>query len=109
MLPPVIRLVENPDILRTLAADGPARPRLVVGFAAETEQVVAHAAAKLRRKNCDWILANDVAPGSGTFGGDQNAVTLLRRDAEPEPWPPGSKAEVARRLAGLIAEALGRG
>ncbi|HWL70552.1 MAG TPA: bifunctional phosphopantothenoylcysteine decarboxylase/phosphopantothenate--cysteine ligase CoaBC [Geminicoccus sp.] len=107
--PPAIRLVENPDILRTLAADGPQRPRLVVGFAAETEQVVAHAAAKLRRKNCDWILANDVAPGSGTFGGDRNAVTLLRRDSAPEPWPPGSKQEVARRLAGLIAEELGRG
>ncbi|WP_159710327.1 bifunctional phosphopantothenoylcysteine decarboxylase/phosphopantothenate--cysteine ligase CoaBC [Geminicoccus flavidas] len=107
--PPAIRLVENPDILRTLAADGPERPHLVVGFAAETEQVVAHAAAKLRRKNCDWILANDVAPGSGTFGGDRNAVTLLRRDAEPQPWPPASKVEVAARLAGLIAEEFSRG
>jgi phosphopantothenoylcysteine decarboxylase/phosphopantothenate--cysteine ligase len=103
--PPRLVLAENPDILATLSRPGPVRPRLVVGFAAETERVLEHAAAKLRRKGCDWILANDVAPGTGTFGGDTNAVHLLTRDADgPESWPRAGKDEVAARLADRIAQ-----
>ena len=81
------------------------RPTLVVGFAAETEKVVAHARAKLARKGCDWIVANDVSPSSGTFGGTNNTVHLLRGDIL-EDWPPLSKEEVAQRLAMAIAEHL---
>jgi phosphopantothenoylcysteine decarboxylase/phosphopantothenate--cysteine ligase len=104
--PPVLRLAENPDILATLAAPGPRRPRLVVGFAAETGDVVAYAEAKLARKGCDWIVANDVSPGTGTFGGDANTVHLIRAGAPPEAWPPMAKTEVARRLAAAVAEAV---
>lgn len=107
--PPSIALVENPDILKTLASQEVLRPRLVIGFAAETEKLVEHATAKLQRKRCDWILANDVAPASGTFGGDRNQVTLIRAGAPPESWPDASKDAVAARLAGRIAEELGRG
>ncbi|HYE00404.1 MAG TPA: phosphopantothenoylcysteine decarboxylase, partial [Alphaproteobacteria bacterium] len=78
---------------------------LVVGFAAETENVLAHAAAKRARKGCDWIVANDVSPAAGTFGGDRNTVHLLRRDGA-EDWPPLPKAEVGRRLAAAIAAHL---
>src|SRR5258708_23953573 len=74
---PSLRLVENPDILARIAGQHNDRPSLVVGFAAETENVVAHARAKLAKKGCDWILANDVSPGSGTFGGDRNTIHLL--------------------------------
>jgi phosphopantothenoylcysteine decarboxylase/phosphopantothenate--cysteine ligase len=105
--PPVLRMAENPDILATLSAPGPRRPRLVVGFAAETGDVVAYAEAKLARKGCDWIVANDVSPGTGTFGGDTNAVHLIRAGAPPEAWPAMPKAEVARRLAAAVAEAAG--
>ena len=101
---PTLTLVENPDILASLSA-GPDRPALVVGFAAETEQVVAHAQAKRERKRCDWILANDVSPETGTFGGDANRVHLIRGDGE-EAWPVMSKAEVGHRLAEAIAQSF---
>ncbi len=104
--PPAIELAPNPDILATLSEGGAARPRLVVGFAAETEKVLDHAAAKLARKGCDWIVANDVSPATGTFGGDFNTVHLITR-AGAEPWPRASKADVAERLAWRIVDALG--
>ena len=97
---PSLLLVENPDILATLAR-GAARPALVVGFAAETDAVVAYARAKLAKKNCDWILANDVSPASGTFGGEYNTVHLVAAD-RVEDWPRMTKAEVAARLADRV-------
>ena len=103
--PPALALAPNPDILATLAAPGPARPRLVVGFAAETSDLAAHAAAKRARKGCDWIVANDVRPETGNMGGEANEV-LLVTEAGAEPWPRLPKAEVAARLAQRIAEAL---
>lgn len=103
---PTLELVENPDILRRLACHPRARPRLVIGFAAETEHLLAHARAKLERKGCDWILANDVSPATGTFGGDHNRVHLLRRDGGDEPWPAMGKGEVAARLVTAIAAQL---
>ncbi len=105
--PPALTLVENPDILASLgqlAAN--ARPRLIIGFAAETGDVVAYARAKLERKGCDWIVANDVSPGTGTFGGDENTVHLVSADAV-ENWPRMRKDEVAGRLAARIAAAFG--
>ncbi|MBD3765160.1 MAG: bifunctional phosphopantothenoylcysteine decarboxylase/phosphopantothenate--cysteine ligase CoaBC [Rhodobacterales bacterium] len=102
--PPTLDFAENPDILATVSA-GPDRPRLVVGFAAETHDVLAHAAAKRARKGCDWIVANDVRPATGIMGGAENAVTLLTADVA-ETWPRLPKDEVARRLAARIAEAL---
>jgi phosphopantothenoylcysteine decarboxylase/phosphopantothenate--cysteine ligase len=105
--PPALKLVENPDILASLSKPGNRRPRLVVGFAAETEKVVEHATAKRARKGCDWILANDVSPATGTFGGDTNTVHLID-EAGAEAWPPLSKREVARRLAERIAAFLER-
>ena len=102
---PALVLTENPDILATLSASSADRPRLVIGFAAETENVVAHAEAKRSRKGCDWILANDVSPATGTFGGDQNTVHLVSGDGV-EDWPPLLKAELGRRLATRIADAL---
>ena len=104
--PPTLRLVENPDILATLAASGaPPGPGLVVGFAAETNDVEAHARAKLSRKGCDWIVANDVAQ-AGVMGGDQNAVMIV--DARGiEHWERADKTEVAARLARRIAAELG--
>jgi phosphopantothenoylcysteine decarboxylase / phosphopantothenate---cysteine ligase len=104
--PPTLSLVENPDILATLSKPGPRRPRLVVGFAAETEHVVEHAKAKRLRKGCDWILANDVSPGTGTFGGERNSVHLVEAESV-EDWPDLAKSEVAERLAHRIAAALG--
>ncbi len=103
---PTLAFVENPDILAAVAGRAAGRPRLVVGFAAETTNVVANATAKRARKGCDWIVANDVSPGTGIMGGAENAVTLIT-DAGAESWPRMSKDEVARRLAGRIAEALG--
>jgi phosphopantothenoylcysteine decarboxylase/phosphopantothenate--cysteine ligase len=105
--PPLLRLVENPDILATISARRNNRPSLVVGFAAETENVVANAVEKRRRKGCDWILANDVSPGTGTFGGDSNTIHLVH-DKGVEDWPVMSKAEVAARLAERIAAVLQR-
>ncbi len=103
--PPSISFTENPDILATIAALTAQRPRLVVGFAAETETVIAHAQAKLVRKGCDLIIANDVSTGTGTFGGDANAVHLVSPNGV-ESWPTLSKAEVAARLVGELAKRL---
>ncbi len=102
--PPAIRLVENPDILATLAAGGPARPRLVVGFAAETNDVETHARAKLAKKGCDLIVANDVTQ-PGVMGGGENAVMLISKSGV-ERWERASKDEVARKLARRIADTL---
>lgn len=99
---PSVALVENPDILQTIAT-GPRRPRLVVGFAAETDAVEAHAQAKRARKGCDWIVANDVS--GDVMGGADNAVSLITA-AGVERWPRLDKAEVARRLADRMAQAL---
>ena len=101
---PKLEFAENPDILATLSRHA-ARPRLVVGFAAETENVVAHATAKRLRKGCDWIVANDVSPATGIMGGAENAVHLIT-EAGTEDWPRLPKPEVATRLARRIAEAL---
>jgi phosphopantothenoylcysteine decarboxylase/phosphopantothenate--cysteine ligase len=102
--PEPIRLVENPDILATLSALIPNRPRLVIGFAAETEQVEAHAKAKLARKRCDWIVANDVT-APGVMGGEENEVMVIDY-AGVEWWTRATKAEVAMRLAQRIAQTL---
>jgi phosphopantothenoylcysteine decarboxylase/phosphopantothenate--cysteine ligase len=99
--PPTIRLVENPDILATLSARGAARPKLVVGFAAETSDLEAQARSKLKRKGCDWIVANDVS-ADGIMGGDDNEVLLIDSQGTDH-WPRASKAEIARRLAERIA------
>lgn len=101
---PALEFAENPDILATVSK-GPKRPRLVVGFAAETTDVVAHATAKRVRKGCDWIVANDVSPATGIMGGTENAVVLIS-EAGAEEWPRMGKDEVARKLAARIAEAL---
>ncbi|PIW26113.1 MAG: bifunctional phosphopantothenoylcysteine decarboxylase/phosphopantothenate--cysteine ligase CoaBC [Rhodospirillales bacterium CG15_BIG_FIL_POST_REV_8_21_14_020_66_15] len=105
-----LALAENPDILAALAQPGPDRPALVVGFAAETETVVAHARAKLKKKGCDWICANDVSPETGTFGGDMNRVHLVTADgieaSEVEDWPALTKAQVGEKLARRIARHL---
>jgi phosphopantothenoylcysteine decarboxylase/phosphopantothenate--cysteine ligase len=101
--PPPIALTENPDILATLSQSS-TRPGLVVGFAAETDDVEAHAMAKLERKGCDWIVANDVSI-EGTMGGDLNAVAIVSKTGI-ERWERAPKAEVARRLAARIAEEL---
>jgi phosphopantothenoylcysteine decarboxylase/phosphopantothenate--cysteine ligase len=105
--PPQLALVENPDILAGLAAAGPARPTLVVGFAAETDDVAANARGKLQRKGCDWIVANDVSCGA-IMGGDENEIVLFDRAGE-ERWPRMGKAQVASRLARRIADALVNG
>jgi phosphopantothenoylcysteine decarboxylase / phosphopantothenate---cysteine ligase len=102
---PSLGLVENPDILATVARRKSGRPRLVIGFAAETDHLVAHAKAKLARKGCDWILANDVSAESGVMGGDRNTVHLVTPQGV-ESWPPQSKADVARALVARIAAAL---
>jgi len=99
-----LEFAENPDILKMIST-GSLRPGLVVGFAAETDDVVAHATAKRLRKGCDWIVANDVSPATGIMGGAENAVTLIT-DAGAESWPRMAKSEVARRLAAKIAEHL---
>ncbi len=104
---PALELTENPDILAALSAAGARRPRLVIGFAAETHRVCDNAEDKRRRKGCDWIVANDVSPGTGTFGGDDNVVHLIAA-AGIEDWPAMSKRAVAERLADRIADALGR-
>jgi phosphopantothenoylcysteine decarboxylase/phosphopantothenate--cysteine ligase len=101
---PALEFAENPDILATVAK-GALRPRLVVGFAAETEHVVDHATAKRARKGCDWIVANDVSPETGIMGGTENAVVLIS-EAGSETWPRMGKDQVAQKLAHRIAEAL---
>jgi phosphopantothenoylcysteine decarboxylase/phosphopantothenate--cysteine ligase len=102
---PELALVENPDILATIAGRKNQRPKLVIGFAAETENVVANAKSKLARKHCDWILANDVSSQSGVMGGDRNTITLVRASGV-EAWPPQSKDAVATMLVTRIADAL---
>lgn len=101
--PPALELTENPDILATLSAAGATRPGLVVGFAAETETIVKHATEKRLRKGCDWIVANDVGPETGTFGGDENTVHLVTETGS-EDWPRMGKDAVAARLADRIAK-----
>jgi|SRR5450830_389374 len=102
---PDLSLVENPDILATIAKRKSQRPKLVIGFAAETENVTANAKAKLVAKGCDWILANDVSPQSGVMGGDRNTIQLVTPKGI-EPWPPQSKEAVAAMLIACIAGAL---
>ena len=102
---PPLSLVENPDILSTIAHRKLGRPPLVVGFAAETENLIANAKEKLKRKGCDWIVANDVSSEGGVMGGDVNTVHLVTADGV-ESWPPQSKDDVARALVGRIAAAL---
>ncbi|AXT34920.1 bifunctional phosphopantothenoylcysteine decarboxylase/phosphopantothenate--cysteine ligase CoaBC [Phaeobacter sp. LSS9] len=102
---PVMEFAENPDILKTVSHLKEGRPGLVVGFAAETNDVVDNATAKRLRKGCDWIVANDVSPATGIMGGSENAVILIS-DAGAESWPRMDKGAVARQLADRIAEAL---
>ncbi|MBI5111450.1 MAG: bifunctional phosphopantothenoylcysteine decarboxylase/phosphopantothenate--cysteine ligase CoaBC [Rhodovulum sp.] len=102
---PQLVLVENPDILATVARRAAGRPRLVVGFAAETENVLANARAKLTRKGCDWIVANDVSASTGIMGGDRNAVHVVT-GAGVDSWPSQSKEQVAAALVARIAAAL---
>ncbi|HXD46268.1 MAG TPA: bifunctional phosphopantothenoylcysteine decarboxylase/phosphopantothenate--cysteine ligase CoaBC [Pseudolabrys sp.] len=102
---PELTLAENPDILSTIAHRKAGRPPLVIGFAAETENVVANAKEKLARKGCDWILANDVSPATGIMGGDRNTIQLVRSSGIEE-WPPQSKETVAAMLIERIAAAL---
>ena len=103
--PPALALSENPDILKTISGLGQDRPGLVVGFAAETEHVIEHAKAKLARKGCDWIVANDVSTSSGVMGGDQNTVHIVTAEGV-EDWPQMYKQDVAKRLAARIAGSL---
>lgn len=104
---PVLDFVENTDILAKISRMPQGRPGLVVGFAAETDDVVSHAKAKRIRKGCDWILANDVSPSTGIMGGSENAVVLITEGAVDE-WPRMSKSEVASRLADRIAAKLNK-
>jgi phosphopantothenoylcysteine decarboxylase/phosphopantothenate--cysteine ligase len=103
--PPMLELVENPDILATVSKLKTKRPQLVIGFAAETEKVIEHAKAKLKRKGSDWIVANDVSAEGGAMGGDDNAVHLITAGGV-ESWPSQSKEDVARQLVAGIAVAL---
>jgi phosphopantothenoylcysteine decarboxylase/phosphopantothenate--cysteine ligase len=105
---PALSLVENPDILATIAHRKSGRPQLVVGFAAETENLIANAKDKLKRKGCDWIVANDVSLESGVMGGDSNKVHIVTASGV-EDWPPQSKDDVARVLVGRIAATLAKG
>jgi phosphopantothenoylcysteine decarboxylase / phosphopantothenate---cysteine ligase len=104
---PMLKLVENPDILSTIAHRKTGRPRLVIGFAAETDDVIANAKAKLAKKGCDWILANDVSPETGIMGGDANTIHLISSSGV-EDWPPQSKDDVAHQLVERVAEELGK-
>jgi phosphopantothenoylcysteine decarboxylase/phosphopantothenate--cysteine ligase len=102
---PKLTLVENPDVLATVARQSAGRPQLVIGFAAETDRMIEHAQEKRRRKGCDWIVANDVSPASGVMGGDRNTVHIVTTHGV-ESWPPQSKDEVARALVARMAAAL---
>jgi phosphopantothenoylcysteine decarboxylase/phosphopantothenate--cysteine ligase len=104
---PELSLTENPDILSSVAHRKTQRPQLVIGFAAETENVAANAKAKLDKKGCDWILANDVSPATGIMGGDRNTIQLVTAKGI-EPWPPQSKEDVATMLIARIADNLGK-
>ncbi len=103
--PPSLSLVQNPDILATIAAAGPHRPHLVVGFAAETNDLMANAQDKLRRKNAEWIVANDVSPETGILGGAENTVHIVSRDGI-DTWPRMAKEDVAARLVQRMVEAF---
>ncbi|MBO9474649.1 bifunctional phosphopantothenoylcysteine decarboxylase/phosphopantothenate--cysteine ligase CoaBC [Shimia sp. R10_1] len=103
---PVLEFAENPDILATVSQMPTGRPPLVVGFAAETDDVIENATAKRIRKGCDWIVANDVSPATGIMGGSENAVTLISNEGS-EAWPRMGKTEVAEKLAARLADALG--
>jgi phosphopantothenoylcysteine decarboxylase/phosphopantothenate--cysteine ligase len=102
---PQLSLVENPDILKTISKPGPLRPPLVIGFAAETEDIIAHAINKLESKGCDWIVANDVSESGGAMGGDRNAVHIITK-ARVQSWPDMPKDLVAERLMREAASAL---
>jgi phosphopantothenoylcysteine decarboxylase/phosphopantothenate--cysteine ligase len=111
---PPLQLVENPDILATVSRMPANRPTLVIGFAAETEHLIDNAKAKIARKGCDWIVANDVSPATGVMGGDRNTVHLLSRDPDRtntdikiESWPVMTKDEVATALVARVAKAVG--
>jgi phosphopantothenoylcysteine decarboxylase / phosphopantothenate---cysteine ligase len=104
---PALRLTENPDILATIAKSGAARPALVIGFAAETQNVLENAREKLERKGCDLIVANAVGEGTGVFGGSNNEVHIITRDSVSD-WPNQSKDAVAQRLIALTADLLDR-
>ena len=104
--PPALELAENPDILKTVSGLAENRPSLVVGFAAETDDVIDHAKAKLLRKGCDWIVANDVSHEGGVMGGDDNTVHIVTGDGV-ESWPQQSKQDVAAKLMERIAQGLG--
>jgi phosphopantothenoylcysteine decarboxylase / phosphopantothenate---cysteine ligase len=106
---PPLQLVENPDILATISKLTDKRPGLVIGFAAETEHLIDNAKAKLKRKGCDWIVANDVSPATGVMGGDRNTVHLLIRDGSDisiDSWPVMTKEEVATALVARIAKTV---
>ncbi|MEM9575828.1 MAG: bifunctional phosphopantothenoylcysteine decarboxylase/phosphopantothenate--cysteine ligase CoaBC [Pseudomonadota bacterium] len=103
---PDLKFAENPDILRQVSQMAQNRPALVVGFAAETDDVIANATAKRKRKGCDWIVANDVSPATGIMGGSENAVVVIDA-AGAETWPRMTKAEVAEKLADRISDHLG--
>ena len=108
---PRLELVENPDILATISGLTDKRPPLVIGFAAETEHLLDHAKAKLKRKGCDWLVANDVSPATGVFGGDRNTVHLLRRDGTEvtvDSWPVMTKEQVATELIAQVAKFAGQ-
>ncbi len=102
---PVLKMVENPDLLATVSKQKDQRPSLVIGFAAETENLIENAQSKLARKGCDWIVANDVSPAGGVFGGDRNTVHIVTRDGV-ESWPAMAKDEVATALVARIARSL---
>jgi phosphopantothenoylcysteine decarboxylase/phosphopantothenate--cysteine ligase len=106
---PQLELVENPDILATIAKLKEKRPPLVIGFAAETENLIENAKAKFARKGCDWILANDVSPNTGVMGGDRNTVHLLTRNGAEiaiDSWPVMTKEQVAAELIAHIGKAM---
>jgi phosphopantothenoylcysteine decarboxylase/phosphopantothenate--cysteine ligase len=106
---PPLQLVENPDILATISKLKDKRPPLVIGFAAETEHLIENAKAKIARKGCDWIVANDVSPALGVMGGDRNTVHLLTRDGaeiKVDSWPVLTKEQVATELVARIAKTL---
>jgi phosphopantothenoylcysteine decarboxylase/phosphopantothenate--cysteine ligase len=110
---PPLQLTENPDILATISKRESNRPPLVIGFAAETEHLIENATAKIKRKGCDWIVANDVSPATGIMGGDSNTVNLLTRDRDSgeiavDSWAPMSKEDVAVTLVARIASATAK-
>jgi phosphopantothenoylcysteine decarboxylase/phosphopantothenate--cysteine ligase len=102
---PTLTLTENPDILASIARRKQGRPALVIGFAAETERVIEHAKAKLAKKGCDWILANDVSATTGVMGGDHNTIQFVTA-AGVETWPTQSKEDVAKTLIARLAATI---